>query len=706
MSLDEILQETITNFKYKFPEVDSLKIEKITRRYEPEIAKTMLGYIKKMCKKKKVKFRKKITIKKENETNPKTSKQIEQDKQNTSKAVEQIWDYLCCDEVKNMLNMYEPELQKDISRELVIHTEIIKDETEAIQNLQTTKQVVEMYKQPDMIKLLQLNKTRSEKGNKNWYLTRMLRGVNQVTAPTKLLQIFQHPTIAKIEEMQQKNIDRSEAENDKSLLSVSLTDIAENAIKTILNTTNDTKTAITFLEIITKYGSNQFTAQRIQQEVFENQNNGPDDLNKILKNYNSKTFKSIFDKLSGNYKRYLVESVANITRRSPELVTKYLNLINALHNPDATNGISRYFEGPEDLDTKKIIMQRFKTEKFKRLFELIDERWNNELILYTTKLDINEKYLPVKLINIFKKYSVKPKVIKEILNRIQKLNNLTEQPIQDQIIEEISSKRFQQLYAPEYDEAHFASIISSFLNVTTQFPSTKEAMYVMLESSLSTLDKPELANSVDSISDSMEDEQLTTKVIELLSDTTRPINSLAANIYELSEREHKQIVKKYINICDKIKTEELFYTELKEPILKIRNPDDVAIEETEKYKFLELIETEAEYLNQKKAEVIYPLAKILFDVNNQQKEKIKQQKDIILNDLISAYEIARRNTQIVEIAGRDYKQNYLPEFFAGLKQTLDEDCEHLSYWCDTIIEGFSEVAETGQSLSEVMNYGC
>ena len=100
------------------------------------------------------------------------------------------------------------------------------------------------------------------------------------------------------------------------------------------------------------------------------------------------------------------------------------------------------------------------------------------------------------------------------------------------------------------------------------------------------------------------------------------------------------------------------------------------------------------------------MAKILFDVNNQQKEKIKQQKDIILNDLISAYEIARRNTQIVEIAGRDYKQNYLPEFFAGLKQTLDEDCEHLSYWCDTIIEGFSEVAETGQSLSEVMNYGC
>ena len=66
------------------------------------------------------------------------------------------------------------------------------------------------------------------------------------------------------------------------------------------------------------------------------------------------------------------------------------------------------------------------------------------------------------------------------------------------------------------------------------------------------------------------------------------------------------------------------------------------------------------------------------------------------NKISHAFEIAQRNLN--PETGIDF----LPEFYAGLRDTLDSDYENIDKWADAIINGLAEVARTGKSLSEVM----
>ena len=116
-------------------------------------------------------------------------------------------------------------------------------------------------------------------------------------------------------------------------------------------------------------------------------------------------------------------------------------------------------------------------------------------------------------------------------------------------------------------------------------------------------------------------------------------------------------------------------------------------------KITKLCETMLEnitYITQENPETIITQLILFNEVEDEHIGKIKSLYNYQKLKLCIAYDIARKNID------PNTRTNYLPEFYDGLQKTLDEDYEHLTDWCETIIDGLAKVAETGQSLSEVI----
>ncbi|MBT5023215.1 hypothetical protein HOK51_03180 [Candidatus Woesearchaeota archaeon] len=112
-------------------------------------------------------------------------------------------------------------------------------------------------------------------------------------------------------------------------------------------------------------------------------------------------------------------------------------------------------------------------------------------------------------------------------------------------------------------------------------------------------------------------------------------------------------------------------------------------------KITKTLKQEREYIKTQNEGFALPLLAILSE-NETYTSKIKELNNNDKLNLSRAWNIAYKNID------ESTSENYLTTFYAGLKQTLDEDYENLDKWCDTIIKGFSKIAETGRSLSEVM----
>ncbi|MBT6518807.1 hypothetical protein HOK51_03105 [Candidatus Woesearchaeota archaeon] len=181
---------------------------------------------------------------------------------------------------------------------------------------------------------------------------------------------------------------------------------------------------------------------------------------------------------------------------------------------------------------------------------------------------------------------------------------------------------------------------------------------------------------------------------ELVRENTRNISKLAVN--------NPKGIETYLQIHEKLnllQTPNQDFKEFMNYLTKeIQQSDTI-------YKIELLAETEKEYFNSQQSEIRIPLIKILLKIDREQIGKIKKLKEYETKRLCIAYDIAKNNINPNTITKENKSGiNYLPEFYAGLQETLDKDYDNLNKWCETIITGLQEVARTGQSLDEVMSY--
>ncbi|MBT5023210.1 hypothetical protein HOK51_03155 [Candidatus Woesearchaeota archaeon] len=184
--------------------------------------------------------------------------------------------------------------------------------------------------------------------------------------------------------------------------------------------------------------------------------------------------------------------------------------------------------------------------------------------------------------------------------------------------------------------------------------------------------------------------------------TRKTIQSLYAPLYALD----KQIRNTENKILIKIRDEKLIdlFDELSSQEHK-----EYVFEEISKYLTTSVLDPKRsngiiEILKEEKelpSECIMQISRIRSVLGNYEKgieysNKIKRTTLNQKNKISHAFEIAQRNLN--PETGIDF----LPEFYAGLRDTLDSDYENIDKWADAIINGLAEVARTGKSLSEVM----
>ncbi|MBT5023214.1 hypothetical protein HOK51_03175 [Candidatus Woesearchaeota archaeon] len=136
-----------------------------------------------------------------------------------------------------------------------------------------------------------------------------------------------------------------------------------------------------------------------------------------------------------------------------------------------------------------------------------------------------------------------------------------------------------------------------------------------------------------------------------------------------------------------------FFEEKYFEVRKYLEKNDVKKELLEK--MTSAFKEEKEYIKKQKEQNMLPLA-VIFGENPEYISKVKKLSDLEKDKLGIAWSIAYQNVD------PSTEENYLDAFYSGMRKTLDEDYEHLTDWCETIIDGLAKVAETGQSLDEVM----
>ncbi len=99
----------------------------------------------------------------------------------------------------------------------------------------------------------------------------------------------------------------------------------------------------------------------------------------------------------------------------------------------------------------------------------------------------------------------------------------------------------------------------------------------------------------------------------------------------------------------------------------------------------DVLENETEYFHLQEDEVVFPLAVILSKISH---EKIRSADERTKMNLARAYSIARGNVD------RDLL-NYLPSFFAGLIECLEQRPDDLGKWAASICSDFNKKGEAG-----------
>ena len=188
------------------------------------------------------------------------------------------------------------------------------------------------------------------------------------------------------------------------------------------------------------------------------------------------------------------------------------------------------------------------------------------------------------------------------------------------------------------------------------------------------------------------------EVFELFCDNLNEIRTRMYGQTHITNNAIKRYLKLIKNLdCERILQE--INDELISFVTKISDCDeqDELTEKAANY-----LEENPNFLSQHKQEYAFTLLVLISEI--EQPEKILELTDYQKSQICIAYDIANKNINpdTIQYKG-DNGKNYLPEFYAGLNETLETDYDNLNKWCETIIDGLKEVALTGQSLSEIMS---
>jgi hypothetical protein len=99
-------------------------------------------------------------------------------------------------------------------------------------------------------------------------------------------------------------------------------------------------------------------------------------------------------------------------------------------------------------------------------------------------------------------------------------------------------------------------------------------------------------------------------------------------------------------------------------------------------KLSNIVRKEKEFLFAQSSETVAPLAFILNELDNYH-EQIKGLNDYSKQMLARAWGIANSNM-------KGEHDSYLPEFYAGLKETLANSPDSVCKWANAIVEGFKK----------------
>lgn len=460
---------------------------------------------------------------------------------------------------------------------------------------------------------------------------------------------------------------------------------------------NDENMAIQVLNVLNAFRTDLKIATAIMDDLHTEWDSPKEEIMRYLEAYQTENFKNILWKTEENKLRWQIGRLNNIIKNSPEVVNEVLNLMNEYaNNSNIFSNIGNYFEDKGNSEHKKIVVERFKTEKFKQTINLVkdpatpafDSVAISKVIEYTVELGSEEEYLSDELIQILRTYPIEPRYKGQILEAITKASKLMGRNVQTEVIEEIKTEEIKKLHTDP------AAKRDKLLPLLIKNPTQKEKIYNVFKQEEEMQDKFNYLCAMDAMNLHLETEEEMSKALDMLLDKERNTKRIASLIIGVS-KDCPSITKKYIQLCEKIKADTEFYVDV---ALTITQPPF-----KQDQKKLDTLITHADYFNQKERSEIIPISKIMISLECEQVEKLKTENKTVMRNLIIAHDIASRNINpetITEELPRG--RNYLEEFYAGLRDTIDFDYENISKWADTIISGLKEVARTGKSLDEVM----
>lgn len=151
-------------------------------------------------------------------------------------------------------------------------------------------------------------------------------------------------------------------------------------------------------------------------------------------------------------------------------------------------------------------------------------------------------------------------------------------------------------------------------------------------------------------------------------------------------------IKDYLNIFNSINPslEGFVSSELKNYIFSTDSGDSGFLSfglgfdstnEKKAVKLAKLLKNEKEFLNRETSETFAPIAITMLEIGNEYRDQLKSLDSQTKLYLAQAWGVAKNNK-------KDEKTDYLPEFYTGLKETLDKHPDHVGRWATTIIECF------------------
>ncbi|MBT5023212.1 hypothetical protein HOK51_03165 [Candidatus Woesearchaeota archaeon] len=360
--------------------------------------------------------------------------------------------------------------------------------------------------------------------------------------------------------------------------------------------------------------------------------------------------------------------------------------------------------------TPNKIIERYNSKEFKEMITGLHAANKKDLIQYSAKLKNQSEFLPKDVIEIITKYKNNMQIVTTLFSSFIKAE-LNDFSSSKQIICELNSERFrklipeEKLLSKEYNptlDGITSCIISGITSADINTPYIIEETYRSLESQKDFYTRGMVCLAINILS--VVGTDILQRTLNIFSDKTKPNLEIAEQIREIYNIQFStKPIEAILDFADNLEHDEDVFSEFMdyfkkkyEEYIKEKRPEEIV---PDAYLLLQYANWTTNEINQLSKETAAPITIIKSNVQGKYRPKIHALTEQEKRKISRAYNIAANN--INENTGNDYSK----EFYIGLCDTLDEDYEHLIDWCETIIGGLKKVAETGKSLSEVIENG-